>query len=106
MANVSHELKTSVGAISLLAETWSARPTRRIERLSAAREAKRVEDIIDDLLELTRLEEGDSDAEDVSLGELVTRSVDKVQTFASGMRCRSQRSDFPMRPWCVSIAAP
>ena len=89
VANVSHELKTPVGAMSLLAETLVGEtdPADR-ERLSTMlqREAKRVEDIIDDLLELTRLEEGDSDAEDVSLGELVTRSVDKVQTFASGMR--------------------
>lgn len=89
VANVSHELKTPVGAMSLLAETLVAETEASDrERLSTMlqREAKRVEDIIDDLLELTRLEEGESDTEDITVGELVTRSVDKVQTFADGMR--------------------
>ena len=89
VANVSHELKTPVGAMSLLAETLvgESEPADR-ERLSEMlqREAKRVEDIIDDLLELTRLEEGETEAESISVGELVTRSVDKVQTFADSMR--------------------
>lgn len=89
VANVSHELKTPVGAMSLLAETLvgEADADDR-ERLSTMlqREAKRVEDIIDDLLELTRLEESESDTEEITVGELVTRSVDKVQTFAEGMR--------------------
>lgn len=89
VANVSHELKTPVGAMSLLAETLvgETEPADR-ERLSGMlqREAKRVEDIIDDLLELTRLEESESESEAISVGELVTRSVDKVQTFADSMR--------------------
>lgn len=60
VANVSHELKTPVGAISLLAETLAdaedeADRSRLAEHLS--REAGRAALIIDDLLELTRLEE-------------------------------------------------
>lgn len=89
VANVSHELKTPVGAMSLLAETLvgETEPADR-DRLSdmLQREAKRVEDIIDDLLELTRLEEGESETEKVKVSKIVAKSVDKVRTFADGMR--------------------
>lgn len=88
VANVSHELKTPVGAMSLLAETLvgETEPADR-DRLSdmLQREAKRVEDIIDDLLELTRLEEGESETEKVKVSKIVAKSVDKVRTFADGM---------------------
>lgn len=89
VANVSHELKTPVGAMSLLAETLvgETEPSDR-DRLSdmLQREAKRVEDIIDDLLELTRLEEGESETEQVKVSKIVAKSIDKVRTFADGMR--------------------
>ncbi len=89
VANVSHELKTPVGAMSLLVEalTGETEPEDR-DRLSdmLQREAKRVEDIIDDLLELTRLEEGERETEKVKVSKLVAKSVDKVRTFAEGMR--------------------
>lgn len=88
VANVSHELKTPVGAMSLLAETLvgETEPADR-DRLSdmLQREAKRVEDIIDDLLELTRLEEGESETEKIKVSKIVAKSVDKVRTFADGM---------------------
>ena len=89
VANVSHELKTPVGAMTLLAEALAGEAdTSDRERLGEMlqREAKRVEDIIDDLLELTRLEESEIETESITVGELVTRSVDKVQTFANSMR--------------------
>ncbi len=89
VANVSHELKTPVGAMSLLADTISTEPdaddrARLSEMLM--REAKRVEDIIDDLLELTRLEETESDDDTVPVDDLVTRSMEKVSVFASTQR--------------------
>ncbi|MEM9466527.1 MAG: phosphate signaling complex protein PhoU [Actinomycetota bacterium] len=89
VANVSHELKTPVGAMSLLADTISTEPdpddrARLSEMLM--REAKRVEDIIDDLLELTRLEETESDDDTVAVDDLVTRSIEKVSVFASTQR--------------------
>ncbi len=86
VANVSHELKTPVGAMSLLADTISTEPDADDRaRLSdmLMREAKRVEDIIDDLLELTRLEETESEQQPVSVDEMVNRSVEKVTVFAS-----------------------
>ncbi|MEZ5245931.1 MAG: phosphate signaling complex protein PhoU [Acidimicrobiales bacterium] len=107
VANVSHELKTPVGAMSLLAETLVNEddPTDRL-RLSEMlqKEAQRVEDIIDDLLELTRLEEAATGEDDIDVDELVQSAVDKVRAFAgthrvevatvglpSGLRLRGER---------------
>ena len=50
------------------------------------REAKRVEDIIDDLLELTRLEETESESDPVDVDDVISRSIDKVNVFASTQR--------------------
>ena len=85
VANVSHELKTPVGAMSLLAETLAneqddADRTRLSDMLQ--KEAKRVEDIIDDLLELTRLEETSTGDEEIDVDRLVQGAVDKVRAFA------------------------
>ena len=89
VANVSHELKTPVGAMSLLADTIATEPdagdrARLSEMLM--QEAKRVEDIIDDLLELTRLEETESESDPVDVDDVISRSIDKVNLFASTQR--------------------
>ncbi len=84
VANVSHELKTPVGAVVLLAETMQdaneEERTRLVEHLN--QEARRMESIIDDLLELTRLEEFDASKEVVSLDETVMMAVDLARGFA------------------------
>lgn len=89
VANVSHELKTPVGAMSLLAETLASEqdPSDR-GRLAdmLQKEAQRVEDIIDDLLELTRLEETSIGAQDIDVDRLVQGAVDKVRAFADTHR--------------------
>ena len=59
VANLSHELRTPVGAIALLSETLAGEDdaavrTRLVDRIGA--EADRVRHIIDDLLELSRVE--------------------------------------------------
>ena len=89
VANVSHELKTPVGAMSLLADTIATEPdaadrARLGEMLM--REAKRVEDIIDDLLELTRLEETEPERALVAVDDIVNRSIEKVNVFATTQR--------------------
>jgi two-component system sensor histidine kinase SenX3 len=59
VANISHELKTPVGALSLLAETLLAEPDAELTARLAARmvdEASRVADTIEDLLVLSRIE--------------------------------------------------
>jgi two-component system, OmpR family, sensor histidine kinase SenX3 len=59
VANVSHELKTPMGALGLLAETLVAERDQTVASRLASRihtEAFRVSRVIDDLLDLTRIE--------------------------------------------------
>ncbi len=68
VANVSHELKTPVGALSLLAETLDGEDDPDVvTRLSArvAAEAGRLGRIIDELLDLSRIEVNDAPGRDV-----------------------------------------
>ncbi len=86
VSNVSHELKTPVGAMSLLAEamagsTDDADRTRLAELLK--KESKRAEDIIDDLLELARLDEQHSVFSEVDVDEVVARVVDNTDNLAA-----------------------
>ncbi len=71
VANISHELKTPVGALALLAETLADSDDAEVNRRLALKlvdEAHRASSTIDDLLELSRIELGGrGDDEDVSL---------------------------------------
>jgi two-component system sensor histidine kinase SenX3 len=86
VANISHELKTPVGALALLAETLldESDPdvTRRLaERLGA--EAFRVGNTIDDLLELSRLEVATGlAADEVGVAGFVIDATDRVRPAA------------------------
>ena len=86
VANISHELKTPVGALALLAETLldesDPEVTRRLaERL--ANEAFRVGNTIDDLLELSRLEVATGLATDqVGVAGFVIDATDRVRPAA------------------------
>jgi two-component system sensor histidine kinase SenX3 len=81
VANVSHELKTPVGALGLLSETLLTEPDPAVGQRLAARiqaEAFRVSRIIDDLLDLSRLEAEESPPRepvpvDVVMGEALER---------------------------------
>ncbi|MED5394531.1 MAG: ATP-binding protein [Actinomycetota bacterium] len=86
VANVSHELKTPLGAISLLAEALegeadpvvAARLTGRI-----GTEARRVSDLVEDLLDLRSIEEVDaSGPTTVDLVAVVVEVVDRVEPMA------------------------
>lgn len=70
VANVSHELKTPVGAISVLAETIEGETEDELVLRLTSRmvlETQRMSRTIDDLLELSRIELG---------GEMLTSTVD------------------------------
>ncbi len=86
VANISHELKTPVGALALLAETLLAEDDASVAQRLAERmltEAFRVGRTIDDLLELSRIE-ADEEArrEDVPVHRLVAEAVDRVRPAA------------------------
>lgn len=83
VANISHELKTPVGALALLAETLLAEDEPAVAHRLAERmldEAFRVGRTIDDLLELSRIE-ADEEArrEDVPVHLFVAEAVDRVR---------------------------
>jgi two-component system sensor histidine kinase SenX3 len=86
VANISHELKTPVGALALLAETIMGEDepaivTRLAEKMVL--EAHRVARIIEDLLELARIELGEAPHRDaVSLGLVASEAVDRVRALA------------------------
>ncbi len=87
VANLSHEIKTPIGALSVLADAISSEDDPTTARPLANRltdEAFRVSRIIDDLLDLSRIE-GDSsaDAEVVPVGPIVAEAVDRVRPLAT-----------------------
>ena len=88
VANVSHELKTPVGAICLLAETVEgAVDDPRIVRDYIGRirkESTRLETLVQEIIELSRLQEGDAlvEPDDVDLDAVVAEALDRVRTEA------------------------
>lgn len=90
VANISHELRTPIGAMAVLAETLSQEEdTAVIHRLATkiSDEAMRVGRLIDDLLELSRLEYGGEPARElVSVPAIVLEAVERTQTLADSRR--------------------
>jgi two-component system sensor histidine kinase SenX3 len=86
VANISHELKTPVGAIGLLAETLQDEDDQLIVERLASRintEAMRIAQIIEDLIELSRIETVDNAGSDeVDLAELTGEAVERLRPAA------------------------
>lgn len=86
VANISHELKTPVGALALLAETLLGEDEPDVMRRLAERiasEAFRVGHTIDDLLELSRLEASPAKSEELlPVAVFVSEAVDRVRSAA------------------------
>lgn len=88
VANVSHELKTPVGALSLLAEAVLAASDDPVqvrhfaERMTT--EASRLSHLIQDVIDLSRLQGDDplTHAEVVDVDDLVLRALEEVRTLA------------------------
>jgi two-component system sensor histidine kinase SenX3 len=87
VSNVSHELKTPVGALSVLAETLQGESDLETVRLLATRmlaETERAANTIDDLMELSRIElGGDRVVEPVTMGDVVAEAVERVRELAA-----------------------
>jgi two-component system sensor histidine kinase SenX3 len=86
VANISHELKTPIGALGLLAETIRDEPDPEVVARLASRmiaEADRAGRTVDDLLELSRIEFGD-DAElgEVAAAEVIGEAVGRIASAA------------------------
>jgi two-component system sensor histidine kinase SenX3 len=99
VANVSHELKTPVGALSLLAETLDGEDdpdvvARLVYRVAA--EAERLGRIIDDLLDLSRIEANESPRQEmVPLSMIVGQAVELLRPVAASSDVRLEVDDPP-----------
>jgi two-component system sensor histidine kinase SenX3 len=86
VANISHELKTPVGALGLLAETLAGEPDPEVAARLATRmqrEAFRVARTIDDLMQLSQIEAGDDpSAEPVPVAHVLAEAVDRTRPAA------------------------
>jgi two-component system, OmpR family, sensor histidine kinase SenX3 len=86
VANISHELKTPIGALVVLADALiDENDPAVIQRLAARmrEEGFRVNRIVDDLLVLSRIEgEGLVDRERVCVADVVSSAVDRVRAAA------------------------
>ncbi len=90
VANVSHELKTPMGALGLLAETLTVEPDPEVAQRLASRihaEAFRVSRIIDDLLDLSRIEsEEDPPREPIYVNLVMAEAIERVRSAAEHRR--------------------
>jgi two-component system, OmpR family, sensor histidine kinase SenX3 len=104
VANVSHELKTPMGALGLLAETLVVETDADVAQRLASRihlEAFRVSRIIDDLLDLSRIESEEAPPREPVLVNLVmAEAVERVRA-ASEQRDIKIQMEEPTPPVTV-----
>jgi two-component system sensor histidine kinase SenX3 len=100
VANVSHELKTPVGALALLAETLADEDDLETVRRVAERmvgEAHRVARTIDDLMELSRIELGEEPVcVPVDMRDVVDAAVERVRSLAATRQIALTALDVPV----------
>ncbi len=94
VANVSHELKTPIGAVGLLAEALqsAADEPDEVRRFAKrlTREAERLAKITNEIIELSRLQSGDplERAERVDIDRIVQQAIDHNRVGAEGKDVR------------------
>jgi two-component system sensor histidine kinase SenX3 len=105
VANVSHELKTPVGALSILAEAVlsSVDDPEQVQHFAEKMqtEAKRIGSLIQDVIDLSRLQSDDpmNRAELVDTDQLINRAIEEVRTIATGLEIeiiRGEHIDAPI----------
>ena len=91
VANVSHELKTPIGALGLLSEAiLGAKDEPEAVVRFATRmqnESRRLAELVQEIIDLSRLQSSDplQKAEDVSVNEIIREAIDQAQ-FSSEQR--------------------
>ena len=92
VANVSHELKTPVGALALLAETVAdtADDPAAVRRFSAqmTRESRRLSALVQEIIDLSRLQEPDVlvDSALLAVDDVIAEAADRVRVEAESRR--------------------
>ncbi|MGI8576573.1 MAG: sensor histidine kinase [Nocardioidaceae bacterium] len=94
VANVSHELKTPVGALNLLAEAVAeaAEDPAAVQRFSTRMmtESERLTRLVQQIIELSRLQGDDplDQPEPIAVDEIAARAIDRVRVDAEGKQIR------------------
>jgi two-component system sensor histidine kinase SenX3 len=92
VANVSHELKTPMGAVGLLAETLLSENEPQVTQRLAHRiynEAFRISRVIDDLLDLSRIENEESPPrEPVLINLVMAEAAERVREAATQLQIK------------------
>lgn len=99
VANISHELKTPVGALAVLAEALVDEDEITVVRRVAERmvgEAHRVARTVDDLMELSRIELGEEPIRDtVAVFDIVSGAMDRAAALAENREIHVAVLDIP-----------
>ena len=107
VANLSHELKTPLGALSLLAETLDGEEEPDVVARLTARvgaEATRFSRIVDDLLDLSRIEAGGTGTlAPVAVSAVIDEAVDSFFDQATARRISLEVA--PVEPGAVGRSA-
>ena len=88
VANISHELKTPIGALSILSEAvlGAADDPEAIAKFAARMqtESKRLSDLVQEIINLSRLQDGDplKNAQDIELRDVIQEGIDQSQMRA------------------------
>ena len=86
VSNISHELRTPMGALSLLAETLAGETDPEVASRLAVRvqaEAIRLSDTMDDLLELSRIESNEtSERAPVAIQHVISEALSRIKPAA------------------------
>jgi two-component system sensor histidine kinase SenX3 len=89
VANVSHELKTPIGALEVLSETLLSETDPAVRRRlaeSLVKEADRLGKIVDDLLDLSLIETQGARREPMRVSALLEDAIDRVRPAAEAAR--------------------
>ncbi len=105
VTNISHELKTPVGALALLAETLSIEEdivvVHRLARRVQA-EASRVERVVDDLIDLSRIQSEEIPVrERVAVHLIVAQAAERVRVAAQDKEMTINFGEPPQRLWVL-----
>jgi two-component system sensor histidine kinase SenX3 len=88
VANISHELKTPIGALSILSEAvlGASDDKEAVEKFAGRMqiEAKRLTDLVQEIINLSRLQDGDplKNAQPNSMVDLINQAVDESRLTA------------------------
>ncbi|MEA2703876.1 MAG: two-component system, OmpR family, sensor histidine kinase SenX3 [Actinomycetota bacterium] len=105
VTNISHELKTPVGALALLAETLSSEQDMVVVHRLARRvqaEASRVERVVDDLIDLSRIQSEEVPVrERVAVHLIVAQAAERVRVAAQDKEMTINFGEPPQRLWVL-----